>query len=116
MKTFAKIKLGLAISLFCSVLYATDFEITFETTECNGDTGFSVVSVADIFRIETIQCEGAENDQNLKQVMIRSRSNVSAIDIFTVTAEEAKQIQAQVKRYIAAKRKALETGTSIIVQ
>ena len=116
MKSIARTILGFYIGLFYGALYATEFEITFETTECNGDTGFSVVNVADVYRIETIKCEGAAGQQKFKQVMINSRSNVSAFDVFTVTAAEAKQIQMQVRRYIDAKRKALETGSSIIIQ
>ena len=115
MKLSQKITIGIYIGFFCSALYATDFEVTFETTNCNGDTGFTVVNVADIYRIETIKCEGAGDEQKFKQVMINSRSYVSSFDIFTVTAEEAKQIQTQVRRYVDAKRRALETGSSIII-
>lgn len=115
MKIFAKISTSLLIVFCCGTLYASDFEITFETTECNGDTGYSVVNVANIYRIESINCKEGENQQELKQVMINSRSNVSAFDVFTVTTEEAKQIQKQVRHYVDAKRKALESSTSVII-
>ena len=69
MKIFAKISTSLLIVFCCGTLYASDFEITFETTECNGDTGFSVVHLGEIHRIETIKCEGAGDEQKFKQVM-----------------------------------------------
>jgi hypothetical protein len=93
----------------------SDFQITFQTTDCNGNMGIASVNVEEIYRIQSMQCDPGSTLE-LKQVLVKSASGVTNYEVFTVTADEAKQIQDQIKFYMNSRRKALEKGSSIVVE
>ena len=93
------------------------FAVTFQTTECNGDTGMGSANVDRIFKIQALDCGAAgERGRKLKQVLVRTGAQANAYEVFTVTDAEAKKIQAQIERYMEARRKAIEGGRTVILE
>lgn len=89
------------------------YKVTVGTTECNGDTGFVSIDVEDFYKIETTDCGPEKPDVKLKQVMVRS---ANGFDVFNVTPEAAKQLQKEIQLYMDARRKALERGSTVILE
>ena len=93
----------------------SNFQVTFKTTDCNGEEGLASVNVDKIYRIQPFQC-GFGNQLQLKQVLVKSDSGISNYDIFTIRAEETERIEKEIKSCMDARRKALEKGTSIVIE
>jgi len=104
--------LGLALLLQTPV-FAVDYKVTVNTTECNGDTGFASIDIQNFYRIETTDCAPEKPDLKLKQVLVKSSNGY---DVFNVTLEDAKHLQQEIKRYMDAKRRALENGSTVILE
>lgn len=93
------------------------FAVTFQTTECNGDTGMGSANVDRIFKIQVLDCGVAgERGRKLKQVLVRTGVRANAYEVFTVTDAEAKKIQTQIERYMGARQKAIEGGKTVIIE
>lgn len=92
---------------------ASSYQVTFETTDCNGDTGFSTVGVEEIFKIQAAGCSGPDGKQ-LKQMLIHDGSG--SYNAYTLTEEEARNVNKEIKAYMAARRKALEQPGAVIVK
>lgn len=106
----ASAKVGMAGGL-------SDSQVTFQTTECNGDIGFASVDLEKIWRIKSAGCSVPDKpDQQLMHVLVKSTTGLVKYEVFTVDPEEAKSIQAQIKAHMAAKRKALEGGDTVIIE
>ena len=93
----------------------SDFQVTFKTTDCNGEEGLASVNVDKIYRIQPFQC-GLENQLQLKQVLVKSDSGISNYDIFTIRSEEAERIEKEIRSCMDARRQALEKGSSIVIE
>jgi hypothetical protein len=94
----------------------SDTQVSFQTTECNGDTGFASVDLEKIWRIKSAGCSSPDKpDQQLMQVLVKSTTGLVKYEVFTVAPTEADYIQAQIKAHMAAKRKALEGGDTVII-
>jgi hypothetical protein len=113
-----------------------DYQITFHTNDCNGDTGLATVVVSSIYKIESISCDPPHEQNKRKQILIKSKIATTAssgqdtifainrpqsvvVDSYnamTVTEEEAVNIQKDIDRYMRARRKLLEKGSGIILQ
>jgi len=92
------------------------YQITFKTTDCNGDTGFATVEVNRIHKIQTITCDEPDAKfKKLKQVIVKSKIIPTSFDVFMVTESEAQHIQKRIDDYMEAKRKLLERGNPIIL-
>ncbi len=89
------------------------YKVTVSTTECNGDTGFASIDVDNFYKIETTDCGPEKPDVKLKQVLVRS---ASGFDVFNVTPDAAAQLQKEIQLYMDARRKALERGSTVILE
>ena len=94
----------------------SDTQVTFQTTDCNGNTGFASVELERIWRINPAGCAAPDKpDEQLLQVLVKSLSGLTNYEVFTVNPAEAASIQAQIKAHMDAKRKALEGGNTVII-
>lgn len=91
---------------------ASPYQITFETTDCNGDTGFSTVGVDEIFKIQSAGCSGSDGAP-LKQMLVHDGSG--SYQAYNLTEEEAKNVSKEIKGYMAARRGVLDRSDAIIV-
>lgn len=118
-----------------AALAASDYQITFQTKDCNGDTGLATVAINTIYKIETTTCEPPFEKKQRKQILIKSKRSltstnaaallpenrkdtvlVDSYDVMTVTEEEAIAIQQEIEKYMHAKRKLLENGKAVIIE
>ena len=104
---------SLAFCIFTGGAQASPYQVTFETTECNGDTGFTTVGVDQIFKIQAGDCSGPDGKQ-LKQMLVHDGSG--SYLAYTLTEEEAKAVKNEVKAYMAARRGVLEKPGAVIVK
>lgn len=107
-------KSGLIILLAVPAVLAGGFKVTFETLECNGDTGFASVEIDHIHRIETTDCGPEQPERKLKQVLVRSHT--TGFEAFSISEAEATTLQQQIKRYQGARLRAVERGDTIYIE
>ena len=94
----------------------SDTQISFETTACDGSIGFASVDLEKIWRFNSAGCTAPDKpDEPLLQVLVKSDTGVTNYEVYTVTPAEAESIQAQIKAHMEAKRKALEGGSTVII-
>ena len=112
-----RLALPLALALAPAALAAppagTRYLVTFETTECGGGQGRASVDAAWIDRIVAAGCTGPDG-RPLMQVLTRP-PGATHYEAHTVTADEAGRIMEQVRAWSEARRKALERGTSVLI-
>ena len=95
----------------------SDTQVTFQTTDCDGNTGFASVELERIWRINDAGCSTPDKpNEKLMQVLVKSLSGVTNYEVFIVSPEEAISIQEQIKAHMAAKRKALEGSGTVIIE
>lgn len=92
------------------------YMVTFQTRDCNGDTGMVSIEINRIYKIETMECDPPSQGAKRKQVLVTSKTLPGSYDVFTVDGKEAISIQKQIQAYIDARRKLLENGHSVILQ
>ncbi len=102
----------LLLALICmGTATASDYTITFKTTECNGDRGMASVNMDTIWRMSSIECRSPDNpDEKLMQLLVRSTSGLSTYDVYRITPAEAERIQKKIDRYMDAKARSLENS------
>lgn len=93
--------------------HCSPYQITFETTDCNGDTGFSTVGIDEIFKIQSAGCSGPDGSP-LKQILIHDGSG--SYNVYTLTEEESKNVRKEIKDYMASRRGLLDRSDAIIVK
>jgi len=90
-------------------------EITVQTTECSGDTGFSSFSSRDLYKIQSADCSDPnEPGKKLQQVLLKSSSGLTSFNVLWVTQDEARGIMQQIKEGRNAKLKALNKPDVVI--
>ncbi len=92
---------------------ASPYQVTFETTDCNGDTGFTTIGIDEIFKIQSAGCSGPDGAP-LKQMLVHNGSG--SYDAYTMTEEESKNVRKEIKDYMAARRGILDRSGAIIVK
>lgn len=92
---------------------ASSYQVTFQTTDCNGDTGFSTVGVEEIFKIQSAGCKGPDG-KPLKQMLIHDGSG--SYSAYTLTEEEATNVNKEIKDYMAARRRVLDQPGAVIIK
>lgn len=92
---------------------ASPYQVTFETTDCNGDTGFTTVGVDEIFKIQAGDCSGPDG-KPLKQMLVKNGSG--SYNAYSLTEEEAQNVKREIKAYMAARRGVLEKPGAVIVK
>lgn len=104
-----------ALALLPVAAAAADFpgplKVTFRTTDCDGATGLGSVDADRVARIQPYACPGGAK---LKQLLVHSPSG--SYEVFNVTDDEARNIEAQVQSIMAARKKALEQTRPIILE
>ena len=104
----------LIFTLTVPAAWSSDYQVIFETTGCNGESGFATVKVEDIYKIENAGCTApGKPGEKLKQVLVKNSSG--SYDIFTLTRDEAKTVVTDMKMYMKAKLKALENSNTLII-
>ncbi len=91
---------------------AAPYQVTFETTDCNGDTGFTAVGVDEIFKIQSAGCSGPDGAP-LKQMLVHNGSG--SYNALTLTEEESKNVRQEIKDYMASRRGLLDRSNAVIV-
>ncbi len=113
-----KNKIWWLVVVFMGIAFAaqaTQFRITFETTDCDGSIGFGAVAVDDIYRIDSHECDNNPK-LKLKQLLVHGKGGRVGYDVFVVTEAEARKIQAQIRSYMDARQKSIEQGKTIVVE
>lgn len=101
----------LAILLFSSTLSALDsYQVAFETTECNGDSGFATVKIEDIHKVQTASC--LHEGKKLKKLLVR---NGQSFITYTLTYDEVKAVMQDVKLYNRARLRMMENTKAIVI-
>lgn len=95
--------------------WSSDYQVMFETMDCDGETGFATALVEDIHKIENAPCDNPEGKafEKLKQILIRNATG--SYDTLTLTAEESENVISEMRLYMKAKRKALENSSTLII-
>jgi len=105
-------------ALFFTVLLlgsaaAGEYKVAFETKDCMGESGFAVVGVDAIHKIEKGDCSDPDNPkQKLKKLLVKSNGSYS---VYTLTHEEAKNVMGEVKEYMKTKQQALRNSSTVII-
>ncbi|MEJ1358487.1 MAG: hypothetical protein RPU64_01625 [Candidatus Sedimenticola sp. (ex Thyasira tokunagai)] len=99
-----------------SLVFAVEpIEITVETTECGGETGFTSFFSSDLYKIQSADCSDPnEPGKKLQQVLLKSTSGVSSFNVLWVTQAEARSIMQQIRESRGAKLKHLTKPKVII--
>jgi hypothetical protein len=102
-------------TLFAAAATVHAYQITFETTECNGDTGFAAVEVDRVYRVEADDCGPQQPGEKRKQVLVRASAGPTRYDVFTVAEKEGQRIQNEIRKYNDARRRSLDRGGTIMI-
>ena len=112
-KIVAFLPIALLIFSFCAYAESDAYQVTFETTSCNGDTGFATVGVDEIYKIQSAGCMGPDGKE-LKQMLLHDGSG--SYTVYTLSQQESENVMKEVKAYMAARRGALEKSDTIIIK
>jgi hypothetical protein len=86
-------------------------KVTFQTTECNGDTGMASVDVDRIERIQSVDCD---NGRKLRQVLVKPAAG-TGLQVYSITREESANVERQIQQYMETRRKTLEGSRPILI-
>ncbi len=104
----------LIFTLAVPAVWSSEYQVIFETTSCNGESGFATVKVEDIYKIESAGCTvPGKPGEKLKQILVKNSSG--SYDTFTLTQSEAKTVVSDIKLYMKAKLKSLENSSTLII-
>jgi len=107
------IKLLLSSIILVSMSYAksTSYQVAFETTACDGETGFATVNIEDIDKIQSGSClyEG----KKLKKLLVNKNGSFVT---YTMTNDEAKQVMLDVKLYNRMRLKMMENSSTLVIE
>lgn len=92
------------------------YKVTFRTTDCAGDTGMANVDVDRIEKIRGVDCGPDKSGRQLKQVLVKPQGKATGYEVFMVTTEDAGKIEKQIDDYMDARKKALESGKTLIIE
>jgi len=97
----------LALTTFGCLSYAYGgIEITAQTTECNGETGYTSFYSNRLYKIESADCTDPSG-KRIMQVILRANSGLTNYDLVYVTESEAKKIKSQIDRGVDARLKGM---------
>ena len=99
------------MSFLSSLAFGSDsYQVAFEITECSGETGFAVVNIERISKIQSAGC--SYDGKKLKKLIIgKGRSYIT----YTLTYDEAKSVMQDVKLYNRARLKMMENANTLII-
>lgn len=86
-----------------------DLEIIVETTECNGDSGFSSFNARKLHKIQAGWCSDPNDpSKTLQQVLLKSETQPGSYDLIWVNQAEAENIMQQIREGRTAKLERLQ--------
>lgn len=97
---------------FAGAASASSYQVTFETMNCNGDSGFATVMVSEIYKVQSAGCSGPDGDL-LKQMLVYN--GYGSYNVYTMTGEESNNVSKEIKDYMASRRNLLDRANAIIV-
>ena len=105
----------LTLVLFSLSVYAAadTYQVTFETMDCNGESGFATVGIDQVYKIQSAGCLGPDGKE-LKQMLLHDGSG--SYTVYTLSQKESENVMKEVKAYMAARREALDRSDTIIVK
>lgn len=111
MNLLLKVLLILFISFNLSQAKSASYQVAFETTSCDGESGFATVDIASIDKIQTASClyEG----KKLKKLLV---SKNGSYHTYTMTSEEARAVMQDVKLYNRMRLKMMENSDTLIIE
>lgn len=81
--------------------------------DCNGAAGFATVGIDQIYKMQAAGCTGPDGNQ-LQQLLVHNGSG--SYNVYTLTEEEAGNINKEIKAYMDARRGILERSDAIIIK
>lgn len=115
--SYQKLRFMSILFVFClisgGVARASSYQVTFETMDCNGATGFVTVGVDEIFKVQSAGCSGPDGE-TLKQMLVHNGSG--SYNAYTLTEEESQGVRKEIKDYMTSRRKLLDRSNTIIVK
>lgn len=107
---------GIAIAaIMAGGLSADSYQVVFETTTCNGQSGFASVAADSVYKIENGDCLApGSSKEKLKKILVKNSKG--SYDTFTLTASEVKNVVADLKAYQRARLKNLENANTLILR
>ena len=111
MKILLKILFLLLISLNFSYAKSASYQVAFETTSCDGESGFATVSIESIDKIQNASCiyEG----KKLKKLLVNKNGSYVS---YTMTYDEAKAVMQDVKLYNRMRLKMMENSSTLVIE
>ena len=111
MNLFLKVLLILLVSFNISLAKTASYQVAFETTACDGETGFATVDIENIDKIQTASCiyEG----KKLKKLLVNKHGSYHT---YTMTNDEAKMVMQDVKLYNRMRLKMMENSNTLIIE
>jgi hypothetical protein len=111
MKMLIKIVI-ISLSLF-SFLDAKSlpYQVAFETTSCDGETGFASVNIESINKIQSASC--LYKGKKLKKLLVDKNGSFIT---YTMTYDEAKAVMQDVKLYNRMRLKMMENSSTLVIE
>jgi len=99
---------------YAGPLFAEQYQVAFETTNCDGSSGFSTIAVDQIYKIQKGDCSDPQDPtRSLQQLLVHNGSGSYAV--YSVRQADAREIMNEVKSYMKARRSVLERAGTVIV-
>lgn len=107
--------LAVLFSGLLSASSALSYEVTAQTTDCAGNTGFTSFDSRNLYKIQSGNCYDRNTGKKLQQVLLKSKSGLVNYEMLWITQEEAGNIMKQIRELQDAKIKRL-TRPEIIIE
>lgn len=111
MKLLLKIALVLLVISSLSYAKSASYQVAFETTSCEGESGFATVDIQSIDKIQTAQC--SYEGKKLKKLLVNKNGTFVT---YTMTYEEAKSVMQDVKLYNRMRLKMMENSSTLVIE
>ena len=100
--------------VMAGLCYAEPYKVVFETIDCDGKSGFAIISVESIYKIQDGDCNDPNNpEQRLMQLLVHSGSG--SYNTHLLGQDAAREVMDEVKGYMKARRGALERANTLII-
>ena len=91
-----------------------DYKVIFETTDCNGNTGFATVGADEIYKMNNDDCTDPNNPgKHLKQLLVHD--GTGSYTVYKLTQAEARNVMLDLKEYMKSKKGVLDRSDAVII-
>lgn len=110
MNLLLKVLLIVFVSFNISSAKSASYQVAFETTGCDGETGFATIDIESIDKIQSASCiyEG----KKLKKLLVTKNGSYHT---YTMTNDEARAVMQDVKLYNRTRLKMMENSNTLII-